>query len=229
MNRPVLLAVASLVLFAGCVTPIGANGAADGATTVSVSATGTVSTDPDRAVVQASVEQTADTADAARERVAADVGRVRTALDEAGVPADAVTTDGYGVGPVYGEGRDPVGYRATHVLAVETTPDEAGTVVDAAVGNGATRVDGVRFTLSDERRTDLRATAVDRAMAAARTDADTVAATADRSVTGVESVRVGADVSDGPFARGGEADASATRFDPGPVSVTATVDVTYRA
>lgn len=233
MRRSLLLAVVGLVLLAGCATPLqsgGGNAAETSNATVSVSATGTASAEPDQAVVRVSVEATAPTAADARGQVATDTDRVRTALAEAGVPDDAVTTAAFVVEPVYEDGgRDPAGYRAIHALAVETTPDRAGEIIDVAVGNGATRVDGVQFTLSDERRADLRATALERAIATARTDAETVAAAANLSVTGVQSVDAGADFGPYPFARAAEAGGGATTLDPGPVTVTVNVDVTYRA
>jgi uncharacterized protein YggE len=97
-----------------------------------------------------------------------------------------------------------------------------------AVGAGATSVDDVHFTLSDDRRAELRATALDRATTTARTDADDLAAAADLSVTGVERVTTGADFAPGPIARFEDA-ADGTVLRPAPVSVTVTVDVTYSA
>jgi uncharacterized protein YggE len=235
MNRVIPLTLAVIVLLAGCAGPL-QTGAGDGETTdstIAVSATGTATAEPDRAVVNVGVEATADAADDARAEVARDVEGVRAALADAGVPDANVTTTTFGIGPVYDyrqEERELVGYRAVHSLAVETEPDRAGEVVDLAVGAGATNVDGVRFTLSDDRRAEVRATALDRAMSAARTDADGIAAATDLSVTGVRHASTGAEVTPHPAARfedaagGGE-----TVIQPGPVTVTVTVDVTYAA
>lgn len=233
MKRAILLAIVALVLLAGCVGPLqtAASDAPSGPT-ISVSATGSASADPDLAVVSVGVEATADGADAARAQVADDVARVRSALADGGVPDANVTTTAFGIVPVYnysGSEREVVGYRAVHALAVETTPDRAGAVVDLAVGNGATRVDSVRFTLSDERRADLRATALERAMDTARTDADGIASAADLSVTGVRQAATGAEFTPSPVARFEGASGGETVVQPAPVSVTVTIDVTYTA
>lgn len=236
MKRVIPLTLVVLVFLAGCAGPLqtGANSGDDSAgPTISVSATGSATADPDLAVVSVSVEATADGANEARGQVANDVERVRSALADAGVPEANVTTTAFGIAPVYNYTRgesELVGYRAVHSLAVETGPDRAGDVVDAAVGAGATSVDGVQFTLSDERRAELRATALDDAMATARTDADGIADAADLSVTGVHRTSTGAEFVPYPVSRfddssgGGE-----TVIQPAPVRVTATVDVTYTA
>jgi uncharacterized protein YggE len=232
MRRVLTLTLVAIVLLAGCTAPL-QTGTSDGTSesTISVSATGSATADPDRAVVNVAVETTADSADGARAQVARDVESVRTALADAGVPDANVTTTGFGIAPEYDFGDDErrvVGYRAVHSLAVETTPGRAGETVDLAVGAGATRIDGVQFTLSDERRSDLRATALDRAMNAARTDADGLAAASDLSVTGVRQATTGADVTPYPVARFEDA-AGGTVLQPAPVSVTVTVGVTYTA
>lgn len=233
------LAVVAVVLLSGCAGALqtgtnGATGTDEAASTVAVSASGTATADPDLAVVHLGVEATADDAATARDRVASDVSAVRSGLVDAGVDDDAVTTTSFGIVPVYersdeGDDRSVVGYRATHSLAVEAAPDRAGTVVDAAVEAGATRVDGVRFTLSDDRRVELRATALDRALSAARTDADGIAAGTNLSVTGVRHVSTGTSFDPYTGARF-EADAGGgTVVEPAPVTVTASVDVTYTA
>jgi len=234
MKRVLALTLVVAVLLAGCTAPL-QTAASDGSTesTISVSAVGSVSAGPDLAVVSVSVEATADTANDARAQVASGVESVRTALSDADVPDANVTTTAFGITPVYNYSRGEsrvVGYRAVHSLAIETAPDRAGEIVDISVGAGATSVDGVRFTLSDERRADLRATALDRAMTGARADADTIAAAADLSVTGVREASTSAEFVPYPVARFEDAaGGGATTIQPAPVSVTATVQVTYTA
>lgn len=235
MKRSVALALVALVLLAGCAGPLQTAASDDesAGSTISVSATGSASTDPDLAVVRVSVEATADGANAARTQVAQGVESVRAALSDAGVPEANVTTTTFGISPVYnysrGE-REVVGYRAVHSLAIETGPDRAGEMIDLTVGAGATTVEGVRFTLSDDRRAELRATALERAMDSARTDAETIATAADLSVTGVREASTSAEFVPYPATRledaagGGE-----TVIQPAPVTVTATVQVTYTA
>jgi uncharacterized protein YggE len=234
MNRVIPAAVGALVLLSGCAGALqtGTEEPADVGPTIEVAGTGSASAEPNLAVVHLGVEATADGADPAREAVARDVASVRAALADAGVPGANVTTTAFGISPVYdtvdGE-RRLLGYRAAHSLAVEVPPGRAGEAVDLAVGAGATSVDGVRFTLTDERRASLRATALERAMSAARTDADGIAAAADLSVVGVRHASTGAEFSPYPSARFEDAAGAGTTLQPAPVTVTVTVDVTYVA
>lgn len=228
-----------LVLLAGCMGPLqtasGTTTATDGeGTTLSTTGTGSVDTDADLALVSVAVVATADSADAARGQVATDVERMRTALREAGIPDDAVTTASFSVFPEYdydnGE-RTERGFRAVHAFTIETEPARAGEVVDLAVGNGATQVQGVSFTLTDETRAALRAQAIERAVTAARADADAMADTVGLSVTGIETMSTSGGFTPVERFDVAESDAGGARttFEPGPVSVSVTVQVTYRA
>jgi hypothetical protein len=237
---PVLLGL--LLVLAGCLGPLqtatpaaaGGSGAEGEATTLSTTGTGAVDAEADLAVVSVAVVATAASADDARGQVAADAERMRTALREAGVPDDAVTTASFAVFPEYdyrGGERSERGFRAVHEFRIETDPARAGEVVDLAVGNGATEVRGVAFTLSAETRATLRAQAVERAVSAARADADAMAGAAGLAVTGVESMSTtGGFVPVQRFAVDeAAADGARTTLEPGPVSVSVTVSVTYRA
>ncbi len=157
---------------------------------------------------------------AARAGVARNVCRIRTGVADAGVSEANVTTAGFGIAPIYdfddGE-RRLRGHRGAHSLAVEAEPGRAGETVD-----------GVRFTPSDALRAELRATALDRAMTAARGAADGIAA-ADLSVTGVSHAAAGTEFEVFPVARFEDVTGAETVFQPAPVTVTATVDVTYAA
>jgi uncharacterized protein YggE len=235
----VTVTVAALVLLAGCGAalqtagePTAATGADAGATqrTVSTTGAGTAAADADRAVVRVAVTARAGTAEAAREAVAADAARMRTALRDAGVDDAAVTTAYYRISPQYADGgerdsRAVVGYDAVHAYRIDAAADAAGIVVDTALGSGASEVQGVTFTLGDETRAELRAVALERAMAAARADAETIAASSELSVVGVQSASTGV----GPVGAPEAADRLGTTFDSGSVTVTATVAVTYVA
>lgn len=238
MNRVfTAVALAGLLLLAGCsAAPIDTAAATDaptddGATTIVTTGSGSVSAQPDTAVLQLAVVATGDSAETVRADAAERTDALLDALSDAGVPEDAVTTAGYSLTAQYdyaGGERELVGYRAVHTLQVETAPDEAGETIDAAVGAAGVEVYGVQFTLSDEAREELRAEAVDAAMNAARSDADAAAGAANLSVTGVEQVQIGS--SPGYNVRYAEsADSASTQFRPGEVSVQVTVTVTYRA
>jgi uncharacterized protein YggE len=232
------LLLAVLLVTAGCLgTTTAAQGDGPGANdtrTIDVSATGTASADPDLAVVNVAVEARADTADAAREQVASDVASMREALSEFGIPDDAVRTTSFHVGPEYNYrdgGRELVGYRAYHAFEIESGVEEAGDVIDVAVGNGASQVQGVSFTLTEETRSELREEALSAAISSARTDAETIASASGVSLGELHSAST-TDVRHPrpvPYAAEASAgDGARTVVEPGPVEVTATVQVSYR-
>lgn len=233
--------LAALVLLSGCLAPLQADGgsdvASDSVPTISVSGVGEATAEADLAVISVSVVATADSADAARQQVAADAERMRQALRDAGVPDDAVRTTAYRVHVQYDYAkgdREVVGYRAVHAYAVEVDPARAGEIVDVAVGNGATEVDHVAFTLTDETRAELRERALERAMDAARADAETLASASDLTLGDVLSASTSNGYHPMPVERAYAADAggaatTSTSLEPGPVTVTASVTVTYEA
>lgn len=198
--------------------------------TIAVSGTGQVSADPDLALVSVAVQARANTADGAREQVAADVSRMRRAIRDLGIPDDAVRTTYYHVSPQYDPDRDRqevVGYVASHGLEIRSAVDGAGDVVDTAVGNGAGRVTGVQFSLTDETQRQLRGQASTDTVENAGSDADAIAGAADVSITGVHSASTSGPVVI-PYAVGtAEAGDGGTTFDTGPVTVTAYVTVAY--
>lgn len=240
MNPRLLAIVLPLLLVsAGCLsTPLQSDGpgatTTENATTIDVTGTAQVSTDADLALVFVSVTARADSADRARTRVAGDVGRMRSALRDGGVLDDSVTTASFRISPRFDTGEREsqiVGYDAVHAFRIEVPPDRAGEVIDLAVSNGADEVDGVQFTLTDETRASLREQALTSAVEAARADADTIATAADLSITGVKHVSTSGGftpVFDARVEQSGGGGA-ATILEPGPVTVEATVSVTYTA
>lgn len=234
-----VLVFALLLTTAGCLgstSPAVEGGATDGdpeGPSVSVSASGSVSVDPDLAIVRLGAERTADSAEEARSRVAADIAAVREALGALGLEDDAITTAYFSIDPIYDhtrESREVVGYRAVHALSVEADVDQVGSVIDAAVDAGAVRVNGVRFTLTDETRQAARQRALGQAMANAAGDAGAIAEAADLTIDGVRSVSTGGPTVspfDGHIAMAEAGGGDVTSIHSGPVTVTASVSVTY--
>lgn len=237
-SRLLPVAVAVLLLLAGCTAPLQMDSpsasTAEGATTIDVTGTGQVSADADLALVFVSVTARADTADGARTQVARDVREMRSALRDAGIPDDAVTTSSFNIFPRFDSldrEAEIIGYSAVHAFRIEAAPDRAGEVIDLAVANGADEVTSVQFTLREETRASLREQALTSAVEGARADADTVAAAAGLSITGIEHVSTSGGVSpvfDGRFDEGA-AGGAPTVLEPGPVTVEATVSITYTA
>lgn len=234
--------VALLLVTAGCLGSLAPTSDANaqqldrGDRTIRVSATGQAEAEPDQAVVQVAAIARADDADAVRQRLAENVSQMREALREAGVDDDQIRTVVYDISQEYrrdeGE-RRPAGFQGTHAFEITLSDaDRAGEIVDAAVSNGADRVDRVELTLSDERRRAVRDEALQDAMADARHDAEIVAEAANLTVTGVHSAATG-DLHFEPVRTERlEADAATeatTQIESGPVTVTAQVQVVYNA
>lgn len=232
----IVIALVVVVGLAGAVA-LATNGNTDPATTnahsdpaanatITVGANGVVTAPPDVAMVTLAVEASSNSAESARAAVAENVSRLRTALSRANVTADRIRTTAFTIRSVRDE-NGTVTYYAVHQLELRLPVADAGRIVDTAVGAGATRVDGVTFTLVESTRRDLRATAIEHALANARTDADVVANATALSVRSVTSVQT-ADADVGPVLSE-RATAPGTIFTPGPVTVTASVTVTYAA
>lgn len=207
----------------------------DEGSTVTVTAVGTAEADPDLAVVNVAVTARADDAEAVRDRIASNASRLRDALADANVSEDRIRTTRFSISREverHENGTEHVGFRGAQSFEISlSNTSRAGEIVDLAVTNGANRVERVTFTLSEERRRELRAEALREAMANARSDADALAASANLTITGVGSVSTvdsgfSPSLADVAEAR---AESEPTRIDSGPVTVTADVTVVYNA
>lgn len=210
---------------------------ATSATTVSVGATGEVQGQPDVAVVDLESSATASDPGTAADRLARNASQLREALTAANVSAEQIRTTYYDVSRERpdpdraGDGNETV-YRARQGFAVTVeNTSRVGDVVDVAVDSGATAVRNVEFRLSEANRSALRERALTNAMDRARSDAAVLAEAEGLTVTEVRSITT---VDEGvqPFVAEQaalEADAAATEIESGPVTVRATVQVTYEA
>lgn len=218
------VAVAILVSALGVGVATTLDGATDGAAdgTVSVSAAGAVTGDPDAAVVGVAVTARAGNASAATAALATDAATLRESLEAPDLSVESVRTADFAVFQQRENGTTTyVARQSFDVTTTDTTA--AGAVIDVAVANGATDVGPVRFALSDERRRDLRADAIDAAVADARAQAEAAAGSAGLTVGEVRSISVDGGV--GPVAERVTGDG--TDIDVTPVTVTASVTVSY--
>jgi len=230
------IAVIALALV-GC-----AAAADDTADTNVIHATGTgnVIGTPDRAQVTFSVQTENTDVKIAQAENAQKMNNVVNALVNSGIPRDALKTTGYNIYPVYDDVKTPFDqkvktYRVTNTLTV-TLHDvsKTGEVIDTAVANGINQADSIQFMLSDQQSQVLRTQALQKAVVRARADADTVAAAMGTNITGVKN----ADISGGyspvlyqnyQYDSGAamKSVAAPTPVQPGDITVTATVTITY--
>lgn len=200
---------------------------------IHVSAVGEADAEPDRAVLHVSVTAEGEEIEPVRDELAAGSEELTNALDELGVEYE---TTNYDIEQPRQprEERELPEYVGRHSFEITLEdPDQAGTVIDEAVGAGA-KVDHVRLTLSDERRNELRDQAIENALDDARQQADTIADTTGLEVSSVSTVDasqrnfhpVSFNAGDEAVAEDG---AAPTEIASGDVTVSYNVDVTYNA
>lgn len=146
---------------------------------LSTSAQGEAKVIPDRASVVVNVQTRATTATAAGSQNAARTRAVLDALGRLGLERDQLATEGYNLSPEMQYERDGgrprvVGYVATNTVRAETRrPEQAGAIIDAALGAGANLINSLTFYASSIDA--ARRQAIAAAVASAQSDADAMA------------------------------------------------------
>jgi len=212
--------------------------------TVTVSATATVEREPEKAMLLLAVESTGATARAASEANATRMAAVIAALRKAGIPDREIRTVSYELHPQYAPPPDRprpvetpqtpriVGYRAMNMVQVGVDPvAKVGAIIDAAINAGANRVANLTYELRDPdaaRRDALRL-----AIEKARGEAQVMAEAAGQRLGPPLNIttssyapprfagRVMMDMAQ-------ESLAAPTPIEPGMLSVSATVNITFR-
>ncbi len=153
--------------------------------TLTVTGEGQVSATPDMAVVRLGVYTQQPEAAAAQARVNEAMQKVIAAVKQAEVPAERIQTSALSLHPVTTQ-RPPrrddeappeprvVGYRAQITITARLSDlKRVGPVIDAALGAGANTLQGISFTLEDDRA--AKAAALKSAVESARSKADALA------------------------------------------------------
>jgi uncharacterized protein len=223
-----VIVIASLLLaasaIAGVAQPQLGRGADAPAETIVVSGHGTVTTVPDRASFDFTVESRAQTAAGAIARTSDAAAAVVQAVENAGVPAADVQTSQVSLMPQTTEdGTKIVGYTASETITTKTSIATAGALVDAAVNAGADGVSGPSLSRSDA--DELYKDALQKAVADAKDKAAALAASAGLALGAVQSIVEGSAPTPLPYATA-KADASLP-IEPGTQTVEASVTVTY--
>src|SRR4051794_6495628 len=120
--------------------------------TISVTGTGTVTTEPDTATTTFGVVTQGSTAREAMLQNSEEMAKVIEALKRAGIASKDVQTQYVSLDPRYdNQGREVVGYSATNsVSAIVRDLAQAGAVIDAAVAAGANNVSGPSLSRDDQ-------------------------------------------------------------------------------
>jgi len=193
--------------------------------TVTVTGAGSISTVPDRASFDFSVDTQAATAQAALARNATAAAAMIAAVKSAGVADADLQTGQVSLSPRLNDtGTDVLGYTASNTVTTAIAIAKAGALVDAAVGAGATGVSGPSLMRSDS--DGLYDKALSAAVANAADKAKALAAAAGLSLGAVQTMVEGSQPA--VVWAAGKMDAgAATPIEPGTQSIDATVTVTY--
>lgn len=211
-------------------TPIAENG---GRATITVNGNGTVTVEPDSAVITLGVNVTGDTLVEAQEDAATKMQTVLDTLKDADVPDKLIQTTNYSINVINqfddnGNIKGVSGYQVSNeVEATITDLDGLGELIDDLVASGANSVDGIQFMASDA--SDALTQARLLAVADAKAKATELAKAAGGSLGAVISITESS-ISAGPVARSSfaEADAaSTTPIETGSLKIQINVTVTY--
>ncbi len=192
-------ALAIVLIIAMMGVPSAANTAANTLTgspeyTLSITGVGTVSVDPDQAMVSLGVMIQATKASDAVAMNAEKMSDVVTALQKLDLSEDDIQTSWYSLYPIYEWDEERrtqilVGYQATNTITV-TTSDLTliGTIIDDATAAGANQVNSITFKVSDEIESQLEEEAYKKACADAKAKADIIAEALNVKIVGVKSI-----------------------------------------
>lgn len=205
--------------------------------TISVSGTGTVTLQPDVADLHLGVLASKSTVKAAQAAAASSMTGVIAALKALGIDVKDIQTSNVSLQPTYDytNGNNPpriTGFQMSNSVTV-TVRDltRLGAAIDNSLAAGATSLDSVNFRVNDETAAESQARQA--AMTEARAKADTLAASAGVTISGVASIAetsspIGVPM---PYAMTGAAAPDmaklATPIQSGTNDVTITVSVVY--
>ena len=145
--------------------------------TITVSGDGQLEVKADQAELYIRIETLEGTAKASQAKNSQLSDAVNTALLNAGVNKDDIETSSFNLYPEYDWQTDSkgaskrvlLGYKLVNVLKVTTDDlDNAGKLVDVALGAGANGVDQVSFTLSKDKEKEVKAEVLKKASEAAK-------------------------------------------------------------
>jgi len=164
---------------------------------------------PDLALIRVGIQLTRPSAATVRGDAAEAMRQVVAAVQGAGIPVEDARTAQLSIGPAweYPANKPPrlSGYQATNQLQVTVRRvDDIATVLDAAVGAGATTVDGIELLMSPALAAEASTEALTAAMADARARATALAREAGLELGAVRSIEEAAPLGGGPrpmFAR----------------------------
>ena len=184
----IMLALVLILTITGCQNVSGQD-----KPTVAVFGSGKTKSVPDQ--VQIAITIATEKRDAtAQTDNAAKVAKIVEMLKALGLEEKEIQTTGANFYPNkrWENGREvDLGFRAESYLQVETKKmDLISQIIDQSVANGAERVGGLSFTLSEEARANMLSEVLESAVQDARMQAEVTAKALGKSIDGVKTVQV---------------------------------------
>lgn len=185
----VVLVVAA-VGSSGCTTKVVTSSSAQPLNTVTASGQGRVYAAPDVATMSFGVTVEGAQAKAALDQSSQVADKIIAALKKQGVKAEDVQTSGISIYPVQNDRGGKIvvtGYQASiSVNAKLRDLAKVGDVIEAASGAGANTISGPQFEISED--SEQRSDAIEKAVAAAKKNAEAMAKASGKSVGKVISI-----------------------------------------
>ena len=165
----------------------------EGNSTISVSGTGIIKTEPNQAKVYLGVETQSGNVTEALEENSLKMQSIIKAIKKLGIPKDSIETTYFSVYPIRDyekSGEDIIGYRVSNEITVELQDlDKIGAVIEEAMNAGANKVRRIEFGLTEDKKRELRNEALKEACKDARTKADAIASGLGLKITRIATAR----------------------------------------
>lgn len=206
--------------------------------TISVSGTGQVEVQPDRAILTIGVLTQAATAQAAVQENANTMSNVISALEGIGIGNSSVQTTSYSIYPLTSYGNETqkvTGYQVTNEVTVTVVASgqslgqlgtKAGQAIDTAASQGANEMYGIQFSASKSALQQAQQSALQQAAQNASQQAHILASAAGVSISGVVSLTSSSGYAP-PVYLASVASGSSTPVVPQSLTVTASVQAVY--
>jgi len=165
----------------------------EGNSTISVSGTGIIKTEPNQAKVYLGVETQSGNVTEALEENSLKMQSIIKAIKKLGIPKGSIETTYFSVYPIRDyekSGEDIIGYRASNEITVELHDlDKIGTVIEEAMNAGANKVRRIEFGLTEDKKREVKNEALKEACKDARTKADAIASGLGLKITRIATAR----------------------------------------
>jgi len=221
----------------GSLSPVGSN-----EPSIAASGTAELKVMPDEATLRIKVETKGKTAKIVQDQNSEIMTAVQSALKRAGVDSTDIESDQYNLYPT--QEWDPVkqrsvdsGYTLYHTLKIKTTDlDKVGELIGVAVDAGANGIENIEFGLSDKEKLDVKKEALQQAAQSAKDKAEAIASGLGVRLGAIQSITESSYDYAPNYYRGmaamemkGGADVSAAPpIEPGQLSISASVSLSYR-